>query len=460
MSQDPTRTPVRILAITVASAVLATACVATSPPSSAPGDGSVAPSIASRSPGVTPSPTPFAPRVIGQPVFVADVTADVSRPSLAIDPIRNRVYVAWTTNPNETDNVSFIATSSDGGRTFGSPVQIPGRGEFWPVLKVTSDGTLVVAWTHWQSDVLLDPKDQYSTAGYQYVAKSSDGGQTLSAPVQVEHGGHPKVEHVYMNTAVSSDGKTISVSWFDYTPFSIPSLPQPGREAVTMWAATSNDGGATFGEPVEISANTCVCCMEAGVVLDGNPAFVFRGWQAGGEAGDIRNPTIVVSTAQGQSWSPPEVIHHDDYVAPECPHVGFGAVVDRAGLLHVTWWTGTPDRAGFWYTTSPDGAHFAEPVSLAPLASTPHENDAALGVDLQDTAWATTVDPGPLNEDGSADPGKAVIRAWAIGPDSRPIAVTGATVSGRLPQIGGLASGAILTFVDAQNRMMAVRLGS
>ena len=458
MSTAPPRPPSGLTlaaAVTVVAGVLA-AC-ATATPSVTPSAGAGA-SSTSRPASATP-PTPSPTLAVSAPVAIADVTADFSRPSLATDPTRDRAYLAWTTSPSDTEAVSFIAASSDGGRTWADPVQIPGRGEFWPVLRVTADGTLVVAWTHWQLDVLLDPKDQYSNAAWTYVARSTDGGRTLSEPVKVE-AGTPKVAHYYMNLAVSPDGRTVTTSWFDYTPFSIPSLPQPGREAVEMWAATSHDGGASFGEPRPISTDTCVCCMPSGVVLAGHPGFVFRGWQAGGDAGDLRNPTMVLSTDAGDAWAAPTTVHDDAFLDPVCPHVGLGGVVDSGGLLHVSWWTGAEGRAGFWYSTSADGSTFTPPLELAPQVEDPHDNDAALGVDLAGTAWATTIDPGPLAADGSADPAKSAMAVWSIDPDGVKTSVPAAGRNGRAPQIGGLHEGALLTYVDAAHVMQAVRIGS
>jgi hypothetical protein len=416
------------------------------------------PSATASPPRSLPLPSPTAP-AIGDVVVAADFGEDSARPVLAVDPVRDRAYVAWTTFPNDTEAVSYLAASSDGGRTWGAPVQIPGRGEFWPVLRVTDDGTLVVAWTHWQLDTLLDPKDPYSNAAWTWVARSTDGGRSLSTPVQVESG-RPKVAHYYLNLAISPDGQTITTSWFDYTPFSIPSLPQPGREAVAMWAATSTDAGVTFGAPALINADTCVCCMESGVVMDGHPAFVFRDWTSGGAEGDLRNPAIVMSTDQGQTWAPRTVIHDDGFHFPVCPHVGFGAVVDQNGRLHVSWWTGTPGRAGYWYATSDDGRTFSEPVLLATQVEDPHENDAAIGVDLVGTVWAATTDPGAVAADGSSDPTAARVSVWSIDGSGKPTPVDGATVSGRFPQVAGTAAGALVTWVDPTDQLVARRIGS
>jgi hypothetical protein len=374
------------------------------------------------------------------------------------DPARDRVYIAWTTSPSDTEAVSYLASSSDGGRTFASPIQIGGRAEFWPVLRVADDGTLFVAWTHWQLDVLLDKKDPYSNAAWTYVAKSIDGGRSLGAPVLVESN-RPVAAHYYMSMAVTPDGESVTTSWFDYTPFSIPSLPQPGREAVTMWASTSHDGGMTFGPPVEISADTCVCCMEQGVVMNQHPAFVFRNWHAGDQQGDLRNPAIVSSSDAGDAWLAPITIHDDQFNTPTCPHVGFGAAVDTSGRLHVSWWTGATANPGFFYASSDDGQTFATPTRLAVQVEDPHENDAALGVDLTGTAWATTVDPGLVAADGSSDPAASAVTLWSIDRSGAPARVSGAEVKGHLPQVAGLTDGAILAWVDPSNRLMTWRIG-
>jgi len=70
--------------------------------------------------------------------------------NLSIDPARGTLFVAWSDNRNgtatDTNTDVFIASSSDGGATFGSPQPIARPGDqFYPWGAVGPDGTLNVS---------------------------------------------------------------------------------------------------------------------------------------------------------------------------------------------------------------------------------------------------------------------------------------------------------------------------
>lgn len=430
------------LACLAVAALLVSACASEKSPDPEPTGKTAAPS--------TPTAIPLSSAM---PVAVAG--ADLTRPMVAVDTNRDRVYVTWTTVPNDTDAISYLAVSTDGGKTFSQPTQlgleVGGKGEFWTVPRVAANGTLFIAWTHWQLDVLTDPDDPYSNAAWNYVVRSDDGGQTLSKPVLVESE-RPAEAHYYMSLAVSPDANDVTVSWFDYTA-EVPSASDGlGRDATTMWAATSHDGGASFGTATRLSTGTCVCCMPASVYRGGHPGFAFRDWLEGGDEGDIRNPSFVLSSDAGDTWSSPTTIHEDNFRLAECPHVGFGAAVDSKDGVHVTWWTGTPGAEGYYYSKSTDAVSFTKPVLLASQKSIPHETDVALVIDGADTAIAVTANPAEGGDDAVALAANTVLTLWTISGETAPHEI--ATVNGVYPQLAATADGAILIYWDGQ-RIMA-----
>jgi hypothetical protein len=99
-------------------------------------------------------------------------------------PFRDRVYVTWTRfifnahNGSYTQSPIFFASSSDGGATFSAPKSIVGNVLYdqgsRPV--VGPDGSLYVFW---------DGAIRKSTQDSTYVVKSTDGGATWGKPVQV-----------------------------------------------------------------------------------------------------------------------------------------------------------------------------------------------------------------------------------------------------------------------------------
>jgi hypothetical protein len=99
-------------------------------------------------------------------------------------PFRDRIYVTWTrflfnaSNGAYTQSPIFFASSSDGGATFTSPKAISGNVLYSqgsrPV--VGPDGALYVFW---------DGATRLSTLDSTWVVKSTDGGATWGKPVEI-----------------------------------------------------------------------------------------------------------------------------------------------------------------------------------------------------------------------------------------------------------------------------------
>jgi BNR repeat-like domain len=96
-------------------------------------------------------------------------------------PFRDRVYVTWTRFKFQAQTGAYVqspiafVSSSDGGRTFTTPKMISGSAHYGqgsrPV--VGPDGSLYVFW---------DGSTRLATTDSTYVVKSTDGGATWSAP--------------------------------------------------------------------------------------------------------------------------------------------------------------------------------------------------------------------------------------------------------------------------------------
>lgn len=114
-------------------------------------------------------------RTFSSPVNVSETKLDSGYPQLYGD--GNSVYVAWTETINDKNYDIFFAKSTDSGNTFGQPLNIsnsPGESG-WPQLAV--DGNVYVSWV------------DNSTGKYDvYIVKSSDGGDTFTSPVDVSTG--------------------------------------------------------------------------------------------------------------------------------------------------------------------------------------------------------------------------------------------------------------------------------
>jgi hypothetical protein len=128
----------------------------------------------------------------GLPTFINPSTSPSTlndKPWIAVDtnatsPFKDRIYVTWTRflfNPHNGSYVQspiFFAYSTDHGATFSTPKNISANAHYGqgsrPV--VGPDGTLYVFW---------DGSTRLASLNSTYMVKSSDGGETWSAPLSV-----------------------------------------------------------------------------------------------------------------------------------------------------------------------------------------------------------------------------------------------------------------------------------
>ena len=158
------------------------------------------------------------------PVVVSGTSGQSGTPEIAVS--GNNVYAVWMDDTSKNYDILF-AKSIDGGKSFGTPVDISKlHGDSgYPQFTVTGNDIYVV-WTQTITDTNYDI----------FFAKSSNNGDTFDKPVNLSNdigaSGWPKI---------ASDGN-IYVSWVDSTP---------GR--FDVFITKSSDGGATFQHYTDVS---------------------------------------------------------------------------------------------------------------------------------------------------------------------------------------------------------------
>jgi len=157
----------------------------------------------------------------------------VSDPSVAYDARHNTWMISSIPLlPNLDVPTIFVSRSTNGGATFGNPVQIPP-----PARKVNLDKNWTVCDNHPTSPFYghcYTEFDNFGEGDLEYMSTSSDGGQTWSAPVSPA--GHAK--GLGGQPVVQPDGTVI-----------VPFESLRG----TIAAFRSTDGGATWSKEVSIS---------------------------------------------------------------------------------------------------------------------------------------------------------------------------------------------------------------
>jgi hypothetical protein len=138
------------------------------------------------------------------------------------------VYVGWADTSNGSYDV-FVASSRDGGATFGAPVRIDGRDEgsawsAWPDLVAAPEGRAYVAF-----------EDIRNGTGDIYFSTTADGGATWSDDERLD--GDEQGAGVSQRPRLAADDGEVWVVWTD-----------DRNGARDVYAATSADHGATWAE--------------------------------------------------------------------------------------------------------------------------------------------------------------------------------------------------------------------
>jgi hypothetical protein len=240
----------------------------------------------------------------------------------------NRAYAVWSIPGGKGDktraNIRFAMENGKGGFTPARTLnEVKDAGRF-PVIEALPDGNFLIAWIDRRID---NPKPRQL-----YLMKIGADGQAQTKNYQAGEG---LCECCKLGFAFADRGKTVY----------LVDREVDGNKVRNHVLRKSTDGGATFGQPVEISND---------------------GWQV-----------------------------------PSCPHSGPSIGRDSRGWLHVTWFTlGRAEReAGIYYSVSKDGGKSLAPRRLVHANTAPEilYNNLVIGDD--DTVYLTWTN---LDGDGRA----------------------------------------------------------
>lgn len=236
---------------------------------------------------------------------------------LAIDPTDpQRIYVGWRQGVNSADAKeklkSNVAASSDGGRTFGPPVDLTdARGADFPALAVDKAGTVHAV--YWVRSV---PGPAQNPAPVRPIVyrRSTDHGKTWSPPVDVDPGnvsaGHPPL--------LAADPKTSDVYLVWNANAEVQNTVPGFSGDLDVFARVSHDGGKTWGDRMTLSDETVKANQfEPGIAIAPNGGihvawYDFRNSPTPmlvttGHSGDTGMSDVYYASSSdhGSTWSPP-----------------------------------------------------------------------------------------------------------------------------------------------------------
>ena len=224
-------------------------------------------------------------------------------PAFASDGTLYVIYVNLEGTGNDPQEL-WIARSSDGGSTFQGPFPITGRYAFQARVAIDSGGTIYVTYLHATQVGLLT---LIPPAAIQ-VQRSTDHGQTFSAPVQVSD---PQRVRVGVPTPVIDSTGNLDVLYEDFKGDArdFLNLLGPAWESPFALVLTrSPDHGASFSQGQEIDSGLLpagrflVYLPQVPSIAAGPKDALYVSWadaRSGADRVYLRR-----STDGGQSWQP------------------------------------------------------------------------------------------------------------------------------------------------------------
>jgi hypothetical protein len=274
-------------------------------------------------------------------------------PAIAADPSSSYVYQLTTRydGPEPCNRCAgpyiIFRRSSDGGATweddqFLTPYR---KAHNDPQIEVADDGVIYAAWLN-----------DY-VPGIKFL-KSSDRGNTWSAPIAIAGKGTKPSWSDKPILAISPDGKDVYI----------------GFNASDAYVVYSHDYGATFSKPVKTNNDTRYWFHSGGAVApDGAIYFAATDYSQDytGEA----YVNVVKSTNGGQAWTTTRVATSQEM--PPCAwsegcYLGFfgpsaALAIDKAGTIMIAYNAG--EDAGqpqtMWVITSADGENWSSPTEVS-----------------------------------------------------------------------------------------------
>ncbi len=307
--------------------------------------------------------TEVGPNLIVNPAGGVHLLDENNSPSVAVNP-RDSANVVEVNRLDRPRFSARLSWSADGGRSW-QPNDLPlpaGRDRpYAPDVAFAPDGTLYVSYVN-----LVGAGNVPDAL---WISRSSDGGRSLSPPVQV-------AGPLSFQARLAVDGRgTVHLTWLKANQVGLLTLVGPPSPVV---ASSSTDGARTFSAPVAVSDAGRSRVGAASPVIDssGDLVVLYEDWKD--DRRDFENLegppwdkpfSLVVSRSSdgGRSFSPgveieSGVVPTRRFLAflPEFPSIAAGP--HRS--LYVSWADGRNGDLDVFLRRSPDGAGWSAPVRV------------------------------------------------------------------------------------------------
>ncbi|EED30495.1 hypothetical protein NOR53_522 [gamma proteobacterium NOR5-3] len=256
------------------------------------------------------------------------------------------VYLSWVSQDDAHTQLAYAQLIDD---KWSEP-HIISEGAGWfvnwadfPVLSMNSNAGVA----HW---LQTSGEGSYD---YDVVASFYDSAvEQWGEGVAVNRSG-VAAENGFVSMLPMGDQQTL-IAWLDGR--NTKTQPEPGP--MTLRGAVFDASGNNLRE-WELDQATCDCCQTSAAMTDAGPVVVYRDRSAD----EVRDIAIVRFI--DESWTPPAIIHRDDWQVAGCP-VNGPAVVASGNVVAVAWFTAKDDAPKVQLALSTDsGASFSPPTLVA-----------------------------------------------------------------------------------------------
>lgn len=324
-----------------------------------------------------------------------------------------------------------LASSSDGGDSFGHPVRISAKDA-----RVSSHGENSPTFAFGvgtQCHALWEERAGEGLETALLFATSRDFGRTWAPPVVVTDKAEPST-NAFSSFTVAPNGHIYTV-WLDGRD---RAKGAPGTSSVYL--AKSTDGGKSFPKNVPVAHGVCPCCRPvAAADVKGTVHVVWRQVFPG----SIRDMAIATSADGGATFGEPARVASDMWKIDGCPHAGASMAL-QGSRLWVSWYSdGDGEKAGVRVAWSDDGAKtFQKPLMVSKAILDANRPNLTLADDGRVLVVFQGRDP--RAEDGWAPSGAYLVEIAADGSVIGPFAIPGHRKSVSYPVVAGGTLGRVI----------------
>ncbi|MGH9226501.1 MAG: hypothetical protein ACRD2W_22540 [Acidimicrobiales bacterium] len=310
-------------------------------------------------------------------------------PMVAVDPNNPRqLYVGWRQGinaPTAAEKLkSNIAASSDGGRTWGPPIDVTdSRGADFPAFTVDRAGTIHEV--HWVRVFPATPQGQAAPVRPIVYRQSKDHGKTWSQPVDVDPGnvsaGHPPM--------IAADPKSddVYVAW--NANAAVQNTVQGFNGDLDLFVRVSHDLGKTWSDRITVSDETVNANQyEPGIAI-GPDSTVHLAWY------DFRNSPTVPLITTGHSGDTGIADVYYSYSVDNGDSWANSARVNDRGIDRSkgVWSNNVDSKANVGIAATEDAVYFAWQDTRNAIGQSDSEDIYAASISLTGS-FVTPVDEG------------------------------------------------------------------